>query len=87
MDTLKLGLSATKNVLDNILENKHYSDHIQFIDLRKMWIDQQANEYFSPDGGLEYPGRAFYGGQLTKKTSPGLLFKMVSDYHNAIPVK
>ena len=82
-----VGLTATKDVQDVILENSDLVSHINVLDLRNWWVKDDG-ELFAPAGGIEYPGRNIEVGYLqAEETSPERIYQKIRRYRDLYPNK
>ncbi len=80
---VKLALSATKDVMDEILADPDLKDRFEVIDLRYWWYKQDGS-LVAPPGGENVPGR--YMGQINA-TSPEQIHRQVRQYRTLYPGK
>ena len=84
---VNLGVGATKDVLDALLEDSRIEPYIDTIDLRYWWTKPDGT-LFAPRGGTEVPGRGLESGsRQSAETTPKLNYKKVRSYRDRYPDK
>lgn len=76
-----IGLSATKDVMDEVLQEPRYSKLISTVDLRYWWYTPEG-KLFSPQGGKQVAGR--FTSEI-KKTTPEQIHRQVLEYRRKYP--
>ena len=84
---VKLGISATKDVLDIILEDPEREPLVDAIDLRYFWYRKEDGSLNAIRGGTSFPGRYFVGRWLKKESSPEMVFRQTLEYRTRYPNK
>jgi len=84
--SVMIGIAATKDVLDNLLNDKIRSKHIDVIDLRFFWIEEDG-DLFAVEGGKEFPGRMFFGGDIMVESSSNKIYQQTVEYRLNYPDK
>ena len=84
---VKIGLSAPKNSLDQILGNPDRAPHVDAIDLRYFWYRKADGTMFAPWGGSQIPGRYYVGTKLEESSSPELVYRQTMEYREKFPNK
>jgi hypothetical protein len=82
-NTIKIGLGATKDVMDEILSDPDRGGKVSVIDLRYWWILPDGSLY-APRGGQQIAGR-FAGGYMAAKTTPTRIYEQTLNYRTAFP--
>ena len=84
---VNLGVGATKDVLDALLEDPRTEPHIDTIDLRYWW-NKRDGTLFAPRGGDEVPGRGLErGSRQSEDTTFTLNYQKVRTYRDRYPDK
>jgi len=78
-----IGLGATKDVMDNILEDPRRGPHISVLDLRYWWYLPDGTLH-APPGGREIAGR-YAGGGKSAKTTAEKIYRQIREYREAFP--
>jgi len=81
---VKVGLVATKDVTDAILEDPVRGPMVCTICLSYWWYNADGTLH-APPGGKEVPGR--YTGELPKHTTPRSLYRQIREYRLKYPNK
>jgi uncharacterized protein DUF6298/collagenase-like protein with putative collagen-binding domain len=81
---VKIGLAATKDVMDAILADPVRGPRICTVCLSGWWYKVNGDLY-APPGGKEIPGR--YTGKLAEQTTPESLYRQVREYRRQYPEK
>ncbi len=82
-----VGLGATKDVQDLILEDQELAQRIRVLDLRYWWVKNDG-ELFAPSGGIEIPGRGLETGYTqAEDCSPERIYQKVRSYREKYPDK
>lgn len=81
--TVVIGLGATKDVLDAILEDPVRGPHVSVLDLRYWWYLPDGKLY-APPGGMEIPGR-YAGGGKSAQTTPEQIYRQIRQYREVFP--
>jgi hypothetical protein len=79
-----IGLGATKDVLDAMLQDPRYGPRSASIDLR-YWNYKSDDTIFAPRGGQEVPGRFVY--RRSSDLTPFQLYRQVKEYRKIYPDK
>jgi hypothetical protein len=79
-----IGLGATKDVLDAVLQDPRYGPHIRTIDLR-YWHYKSDDSIYAPPGGQQVPGRFVY--RQSNELTPLQLYRQVKEYRQLYPEK
>jgi len=80
---VKIGIGATKDVLDAILADPVRGPKVSVIDLRYWWYNSDGS-LNAPQGGKEVAGR-YVGG--ASKTTPEQIYRQVREYRTKYPEK
>lgn len=84
---VNLGIGATKDVLDALLEDPQIGPHIDSIDLRYWWTKSDGT-LFAPRGGTELPGRGLESGsRQSNETTLELNYRKIRAYRDRYPDK
>jgi hypothetical protein len=78
-----IGLGATKDVADAVLQDSRYCPRAATIDLR-YWHYKSDGTLFAPQGGAEVPGR-YIGG--ADQMTPLQIYSLVREYRRQFPDK
>jgi hypothetical protein len=84
---VKIGLSAPKDVIDEILSDPKRASHIDAIDLRYFWYRKHTGSLHAIEGGKSFPGRYFLGTELESGSSPEMIFRQTYEYRQKHPDK
>ena len=84
---VKIGLSAPKGVIDEVLEDPIRGPHVDGIDLKYFWYDRGDGSLVAARGGFEVPGRHFHGKYLVRGSSPEMVFRQTYEYRKRYPDK
>ena len=82
--TVKIGLAATKDVMDAILEDPERGPRISTLCLSYWWYNGDGTLY-APKGGQQIPAR--YTGNISKRTTPQSLYRQIREYRLRYPNK
>ena len=84
---VNLGIGATKDVLDALLEDPLTEPYIDTIDLRYWWTKSDGT-VFAPAGGTEVPGLGLESGsRQSNETTLDLIYKKIRTYRDRYPDK
>ena len=83
---IKIGISAPKDVVDEILNDPDRGPFVDAIDLRYFWY-RAAGELQAILGGAQIPGRFFYGEYMSKRSSPQQIYRQAKEYRTKYPDK
>ena len=83
---IKIGISAPKDVVDEILNDPDKGPFVDAIDLRYFWY-RAAGELQAILGGAQIPGRFFYGEYMSKRSSPQQIYRQAKEYRTKYPDK
>jgi len=81
-----IGLSATKDVQDEILENYQLADLVDVIDI-KYWQYREDSSLYAPGGGLNLAPRQHDRVERQGNASFASIYRAVSEYRNRYPDK
>jgi hypothetical protein len=83
---VKIGVSAPKDVIDNILNDPGRGPLVDAIDLRYFWY-RAAGELQAIPGGSQIPGRFFKGKYMSTRSSPQQIYRQTLEYRKRYPDK
>jgi hypothetical protein len=78
-----IGLGATKDVMDYVLQDPRRGPNVSVIDLRYWWYLPDGSLH-APPGGREIAGR-YAGGFQSAKTTAEQIYRQVREYRDAFP--
>ena len=78
-----IGLGATRDVVDAVLQDDRYKPRIDTIDLR-YWHSTRDGSLVAPRGGQDVPGR-YVGG--ASRMTPAQIYQQVKEYRRLYPDK
>lgn len=81
-----IGLSATKDVQDAILQDPSYADWVDLIDIR-YWHYQADGTAYAPKGGQSLAPRQHARLLKPKSSSPEQVYRAVLEYKKSFPAK
>lgn len=79
---VKIGLVATKDVMDAILDDPSRGPMVSAVCLSYWWYNGDGTLY-APEGGRQIPGR--YTGNLPERTTPQSLYRQIREYRLLYP--
>ncbi|MEO0368491.1 MAG: DUF6298 domain-containing protein, partial [Pseudomonadota bacterium] len=80
-----IGLGATKDVQDAILNDSSRSKDISSVNLQYWWY-QSNGQLFAPPGGVSYAGR-YSLGTGSAGTTPQQIYRQIREYRERVPKK